>query len=706
MRTFFWFSKLGKQIFFGAVKSLVWVILFLAIPLQNAAQDYDYCRQAHHMVNTIQNFHYDPHPLNNDLSMKIFDDFFEMLDPNGRVFTQEDIESLNNYRKKLDEEIKNQSCKFINQAIALYKQKLVGIDSIIDKSLKEPFKFTKDDYIEFSLYSENRSYAKDQAGLEKRWQLWLKYQMLVYLYSYNEDIDIDKISLAQLMENEPEVREKIRQKEKCRVEKTLNHPMGFEKYVASQWLKAIALSFDPHTDFFSSYDIRLFEASISKDAYSYGIQIEENKNGDIVISSIVPGSPAWNANELNKGDIILRLETADKQSHDFMCMDLFEAYESLQGTGAEEIRLIIKKNNGQVRSVSLKKEKMELEENVVQSFLLKGEKKIGYISLPGFYTQLEDDDAIGCANDVAKEIIKMKKDNIDGLILDLRFNGGGSMKEALELVGLFIDFGPVTVAMNKDNNPVVMRDSNRGTVYNGPLVVMVNGLSASASEIFAAALQDYNRAVIVGETTYGKATGQIILPIEGINAVPGSMSGEFVKVTVEKFFRLNGKTHQRVGVTPDIVLPDYYGLLPIREKFKSNALPVDSISKKTYFQAQNPLPLNKLIERSAARLSEHEDFQAIKSLNMEDRERLRFRLHPELFKQDFEQYNQWFKEFEENSDNPKKAFQVENVGFNKNHLELNPYKSEYINTLAGDIQSSIYVEEAFHIITDLVNLIK
>jgi carboxyl-terminal processing protease len=691
---------------YGLYPFLMVFLVFVFTCNALAQPAYDYCKQASSMVGTIQKFHYNPQALEDEFSEKVFDDFFMMLDPHARFFTEENISSLGHFRKKLDDEIKHRNCSFINHAIEMYRNRLLLADSLVDVVLENPLDFSTEDHIEFGLHNEKTKFAADDRTMAKRWGKWLKYQMLAYVFSQEDETTLASISNGDYLANEAEVREKIRQREKCRIDKILNHPMGFEKYVASQWLKAIALAFDPHTDFFSAYDIRLFEASVSKDALTYGIHIEESNSGDIIISSIVPGSPAWNANELHKGDIILKLETSDEKSHDFMCMDIFEAYESLHATDEQEIRLVIKKPNGQIRAVSLRKEKMEMEENIVQSFILTGEKKIGYISLPAFYTQLENDDAVGCANDVAREIIKMKRENIEGLILDIRFNGGGSMKEALELVGLFIDYGPVTVAMNKDNNPVVMRDMNRGAVYMGPMVVMVNSMSASASEIFAAALQDYNRAVIVGDVTYGKATGQIVLPVEGVNGVPQAMSGEFVKVTVEKFFRLNGKTHQMTGVVPDILLPDYFSNFPITERHKLNSLSYDSISKKTYFQPLKPLPIKSLKEKSISRISNDENFKAVLALTGSDYQRMQFRLQPELFKQDFSKYSQWIQGLDDSSNRSSTSFQVKNIGFNENHINMNPFKSDYIKTLADEIQNSIYIEEAYHITKDLIKLIK
>ncbi len=681
-------------------------VAFLFTCSQGLAQKkINYCQQASSMVETIVAHHYEPQLLDDQFSIKVFDDFVEMLDPQSRIFTHEDLGQINPFRTQIDDELKNKSCLLIPRTLEIYRKRLTHVKQLLTEILSKPLDFTTPDYIEFSMYSDTAYYAKNNEELTHRWQKWLKYQMLMQMLNNEADTTGEfSISWEKQFAKEAEIRSRLLQREICRIDKIIQHPMGFEPFVSSLLLQAIARSFDPHTNFFSAYDIRMFEASVSKDAYSYGLYLDENKDGDIIVSNIIPGSPAWQINTLQKGDIILNLETSDKKIQDFLCMDVYEASEFLQSTDQHEIKLTIKKANGQgVQTIRLKKAKMEMEENLVQSFILNGEKKIGFISLPGFYTQLEDDEMIGCANDVAREIIKMKKENIDGLILDLRYNGGGAMKEALELAGIFIDFGPVTIAKEKGGAPVVMKDMHRGAVYTGPMVVMVNTMSASASEIFAAAMQDYNRAVIVGSSTYGKATGQIVLPIEGGKSSPIHRSGEFVKVTIEKFFRLDGTTHQQTGVIPDVELPDFYAHLPVKEVHEKNVLSKEKIDKKTYYQELKPLPVTALSEKSTQRVKKNEQLQMVGKSDLSPLMKLHFRLIPVEFEQDSRKYLKIFAQLDDDSPKVTTHYTVENVGFNDQHIINDQFKSDYIKSFIDDIKQSIYIEEAYFIINDLIS---
>lgn len=670
-----------------------------------AQKKINYCQQASSMVETILEHHYKPPPLDDEFSIKVFEDFVKMLDPQSRIFTHEDLGEINIFQTRIDDELKNKSCLLIPRTLEIYRDRLNHVKQLLTEILSKPLDYTISEYIEFSMYSDTADYAKNNEELMRRWQKWLKYQMLMQMLNDEADtIGESIISWKEQFAKEAEIRSRILQREICRIDKIIQHPMGFEPFVSSLLLQSIALSFDPHTTFFSAYDIRMFEASVSKDAYSYGLYLDENKDGDIIVSNIVPGSPAWQINALQKGDIILNLETSDKKIQDFLCMDVYEASEFLQSTDQHEIKLTIKKANGQgVQTIRLKKAKMEMEENLVQSFILNGEKKIGFISLPGFYTQLEDDENIGCANDVAREIIKMKKENIDGLILDLRYNGGGAMKEALELAGIFIDFGPVTIAKEKGGDPMVMKDMHRGAVYTGPMVVMVNTMSASASEIFAAAMQDYNRALIVGSSTYGKATGQIVLPIEGVKSSPVNRSGEFVKVTIEKFFRLDGTTHQQTGVIPDVELPDFYARLPVKEVDEKNVLSKENIDKKTYYQEFKPLPVATLSEKSTQRVKENKQFQMVNKSNLTPFMKMHFRLIPEEFEEDHQKYLKLFNQLDDNSSKVATHYTVENVGFNDQYITQDQFKSDYIKSFIDDIKQSIYIEEAYFIINDLIS---
>jgi carboxyl-terminal processing protease len=340
----------------------------------------------------------------------------------------------------------------------------------------------------------------------------------------------------------------------------------------------------------------------------FGFSLTEGEDGKPEIGHLQPGSPAYLSGQVNEGDRILGIKWDNKESIDVSDAGLRELNEMLSESGGDKVNITVRKVDGTTKQVTLHKEKMAVEDednNKVKGFLLKGARIVGYISLPDFYSDWEDNSGVnGCANDVGKEIIKLKKENIQGLIIDLRYNGGGSLKEAVELTGIFIDAGPVAQLKERETKISTLKDVNRGTIYDGPLVILVNGNTASASELVAGSLQDYNRALIVGSPTYGKATGQIVLPLDttvNIKTYNGKSQAEsYIKLTTFKIYRVDGTTAQIKGVIPNIILPEAADAnqkdREANEKFALNASPIDP--NKYYTPLQ---PIDVVNPQNAAR---------------------------------------------------------------------------------------------------------
>jgi carboxyl-terminal processing protease len=343
--------------------------------------------------------------------------------------------------------------------------------------------------------------------------------------------------------------------------------------VGKIYCKVLASCFDPHTSFFPPAERENFESEMGKSVPKFGFSLSAEED-DIVIENLAPGSAAYKSGQLNPGDKIEKIKWEGKDAVDVAEANQKEISELLSSGNQEKLTLTVRKTDGTLREVVLQKELIDkdLEEEKVQGYILSGEKKIGFVSLPDFYTDWEDktNSINGCANDLAKEIIRLKKENIDGLILDLRFNGGGSMQEAIDLSGIFIDAGPVGQLKTKDEKLITLKDVNRGMVYDGPLVILVNAFSASASEMVAGTLQDYKRAVIIGSPTFGKGTAQVMMPLD--TTIDFSKPPVFkpnsnsIKLTVEHLYRVNGVTVQGKGVIPDIELPDFFQAAGEREK--------------------------------------------------------------------------------------------------------------------------------------------
>jgi carboxyl-terminal processing protease len=400
---------------------------------------------------------------------------------------------------------------------------------------------------------------------------------------------------------EPRLRKRAVVTTKRMIKRILQSPIGVGNMVGIIYCQALAVCYDPHTAYFSPDEKAAFETELGNKPLSFGLTLDEDDDGHAEVGHLEPGGPAFQSGALSEGDRITAVRWEGKDPIDVSDASILELYHILSTEGANTLTLDIRKKDGTVRQVSLTKQKVSTqladdEQDKVTGYLLRGARTIGYISLPAFYEDWEDNKGInGCANDVAKEIVKLKKEGIGGLILDLRYNGGGSVSEAVELAGLFIDAGPVAQVKARDEKIYTLKDVNRGTIWDGPLVVLVNGSSASASEVVAGTLQDYNRALIVGSPTYGKATAQVVLPmdttIDLATLDPQKQASSYIKITMSKLYRINGTTAQFTGVKPDILLPEPPDASQQREADEPFALPPTPIQPNKYYRALAPLPI-------------------------------------------------------------------------------------------------------------------
>lgn len=675
----------------------------------------NYQRQAIMVKRVIEKNHYSPRPVDDAFSVQVFDRLLERLDDDKLYFLQQDIKQLSAYRLKIDDELNGKSWGFLDELTKLYKQRLLKADSVILLASQKPYDFSINESLFIS--SDNNQYPTSEKDYQEKWRKWLKYETLEKLEDALLLSGENALSDKKLLDKkEPEARQKVKILEQRAIKKIINNPAGFENYIATLFCDIIANSFDPHTEFFPPAEKEQFFSQLNSDGLFYGFSVLENDKGDLEISNLMPGSAAWKTGELNKGDVLLQMGFEGKPVIDLEGATPEEATSFLEGSGNVKLQLTVKKANGIVKTVSLVKEKVHNDDNVVKSFVLKTDKKIGYISLPGFYSNSEDENAANCANDVAKEIIVLKKENIDALILDLRYNGGGSLSEALNMAGIFIDEGPLAIYKDKTGKTTTLKDANRGTIYDGPLLLLVNGTSASASELLSAVLQDYNRAIIAGGTTYGKGTAQTVIPLdtsrEAGNVVIKDQNPEFgyVKVTGAKFFRVTGNTTQYRGVKSDIPLPDIFDVLGYREANNPTALTADTVKRNNYYKPLQALPINVLASKSAERVKNSKAFGTI--LKME-----------ELIKLSSGQAKtiplQWdeFLDYDKNSQrlNEEKlqaviadkgeGYKVENTLPDKEFIKQSNFESEINNSWLKRLQQDAYVDEAVHILIDYINLL-
>lgn len=579
--------------------ALLFVFLFSLYFLQAQAPN-QAVTDAFVITRMAEKFHVQPRPLDDKMSADIFSELLAAIDPNKIFLTKEDIAKLQPYQYQLDDIIKNRQPDFLQLIISLLKQRLQMADTMIDNICKIPFNFSLP---EKYTIAEDTSYP---AGtMEMRKKIYKKIKLNV-LDAVAEDEEIESLPAAKqkiyIDSVEVIARQTAHQTYKRFIKRILQGAGGVEKSIGTFYCNSIAGCYDPHTMYFTPDQKENFESELGNNPWLFGFSLNEDEEGEPQINELVPGSPAYQSGSLNKGDKIESIQWEGKDPIDVSGADVREISNILDQSNHDKAIITVKKPDGSVRQVPLLKKKMEAEdedENKVKSFVLKGKKNIGYISLPAFYTDWEDEEnnVNGCANDVAKEIIKLKKENIEGLILDLRFNGGGSMQEATDLSGLFIDAGPVQLVKDRNGKVFTLKDVNRGTIYDGPLAVMVNGYSASASEMVAGVLQDYNRAIIVGTPTYGKATAQVVLPMDttiSLDKKIDQQTNSYLKTTLSTIYRVNGTTAQGKGVIPQIILPDIIEANPKREADEKHVLHPATIEANKYYRPGPPLQLSSL----------------------------------------------------------------------------------------------------------------
>jgi len=573
--------------------SIFWILVITGCVCK--AQSVDKTAQDIYMISRMaEKFHVQPHPLDDEMSSRIYSRLLDDLDDERIIFLQDDINKLSAYKLQLDDEILNKRTVFLQLLVDIYKERLLQADSMMDKVAKTPFIFsTREMYTDAENVSWPASASSKYDKIRKLLKLYALRRMAGRVGAMT-----DKPSKKYIDSLEPALRREAAATSRRSIQRMLQSPAGIGTIVGDAYCQALAAAYDPHTDYFPPAEKEAFEGELGNKQVLFGFSLKEDDAGNVIIARLIPGSPAFRSGLLNAGDRFMAVQWENKELIDLSSVSLEEVNQvlatPLDGGGAE---FTVKKTDGTLRKVTLYKAKVDVDEdNKVQGFVLRGAHTVGYISLPAFYTDWEDSKGIkGCSNDVAREIIRLKKEKMEGLILDLRYNGGGSMEEAVDLSGLFIDAGPVGQVKSKDGKTETLKDMTRGTIYDGPLIVLVNGFSASASEMVAGTLQDYNRALIVGSSTYGKATAQVVLPIDttlDLDTYDGhSVASGYIKLTISRLYRVNGTTAQIVGVKPDVVLPDPIGSVGKREADEKDPLAAPVIDPNKYYRPLSPLPL-------------------------------------------------------------------------------------------------------------------
>lgn len=637
------------------------------------------CELAGSLINLIEKNHIQPLPLNDEWSKRVFQNLFDELDPLHLYFTQDDLKVFTDQKNELDNLVREKKhCEWVNTVGDLFKKRTSDYKITLERAFSKSFDYSQMDQLDLANFPP-KAFAASAQQLETHRKSYLKFQVLMRMYLES----VADSSGKPLITHESFARKNIQKKELQKIADL--ERQGYETYTGNAFLKAIALAYDPHTTYMSSSENENFNERLSDENLSFGFALYENETGSFIVKDIIPGGPAWNSNAIREGDMLLRAAlpgNTDLNSMDYGVEDFEELLGSVSVT---EAVFTFKKADGQLIQIKLIKEKTRSIENTVSGYVLKGVKKIGYIPLPSFYFDRGTASG-GAAGDVAKAIIKLNKERIEGLILDLRSNGGGSIEEALDLAGIFIDFGPVTMYQQANQTVSILKDMTRGTIYNGPLIIMVNGFSASASELLAASLQDHKRALIVGGRTYGKGTGQSIYPIAGSKT-------DFSKITVMKIYRINGKTFQHKGVIPDITLPDVTQSLGDREEDFLYALSSDSVTKKAYYTPLAMKALTPMAAKSMARTQQLQAFKTVESLQLQ-------LLKP--IPLDVVGFSQYLNRPKAEPVENLQPLTVTNTLFDNSLLALDTFRKVLNEKSVQEIRQSLYIQEAYNIMIDYI----
>ena len=655
----------------------------------------------------LEKGHYEPKELNDEFSVNVFKDFIDVIDPTKRYFMASDLAEFEKYKFQIDDEIKNTDITFFNVVYERLMQRMEDAKEIYKEVLATPFDYNENESI--NIEYDEEEFAASRKDLKERWRKQLKYATLGTYDSkithmekeLGEDADDHDHSAHTPEEAEKEAREST--------EATLDEFFDFvddleRKDWFVQYINTIVDEFDPHTFYFAPEEKEKFDTSMSGKFEGIGARLQKKAEGAKIVE-IISGGPVWRDQRLEVGDEIIKVGQNGEEPINIVGMRLDDAIKLIKGEKGTIVDLTVRKVDGSLEEVSLTRDVVELEESYAKSAtIIKDNDKFGIINLPKFYVDFEDYSERNAATDVAKEVERLKEEGVEGLILDLRDNGGGSLKTVVEMAGLFIKDGPIVQVRSKDKNKDVYDDKDERIQWDGPLVILVNELSASASEILAAAMQDYKRAIVIGSSqTFGKGTVQNVIPLN--NMLRSNEHGDLgaIKITTQKFYRINGGSTQLEGVKSDIVVPDKYSYIDLGERDQSNPLGWDKITPANYKIWDGYIDYDKTISDSKKRMAANpqiklieENAKWLKSEQDETEISLNYTTYKEEKDKDKEQ-SDFFKKLTDYDS--KLTFQ--SLGYEQELFTQDSVLREKRNRWHKNLAKDVYVEEAVNVLEDL-----
>lgn len=652
----------------------------------------------------LERGHYDPETIDDAFSESVFMNYIESMDGQHRFFIQADLNNFNQYKTKLDDQIKGSELEFFDYTHQKYIQRQDQIKAFYKPLLERPFDFSLDE--EIDLDYEKMGYAESLSELKNVWIKYFKLSTLgIYSDNKEEELKKHKLDSTYVMLSDVDLEKQAREitRENMDVYFEVRNDLQRKDYF-SIYLNAIATQFDPHTFYFAPQEKERFDTNISGKFEGIGARLQK-KNQQIRIVEVISGGPVWRDKLLEVEDIIMKVAQENEEPVDISGMRIDDVVKLIKGPKGTKVYLTVKHVDATVEIIPITRDVVELEDAFAKSsIILKGEKKYGIIHLPKFYIDFKDYEQRNAASDVQKEIEKLKKENVEGIILDLRNNGGGSLQTVVDMTGFFIKDGPVVQVKSTGGKKQVLSDTDSSVSWDGPLVLMVNEFSASASEIIAAALQDYKRAVVIGsKQTFGKGTVQNVIDLNQI--ISKNTHGDLgaLKLTTEKFYRINGGSTQLEGVKSDVVFPGRYTYIDTGEKAQDKPLSWDKISPASFQTWESTLNFDYALEQSKKRIASNSymmliDEQAkwIKSQQDENTYSLNYENFINERKNRIEETSKYDK-----LDEFKSPFKLETLNVDLPGLEKDTDLKESRLRWEKDLSKDIYLYEAVNVLEDL-----
>jgi len=651
--------------------------------------------------------HFEPKDINDDFSEDVFEKYLNNVDQFKRFFYASDIEEFEAYKLQIDDQIKAYDVSFFNLTHQRLLQRIAEAKTMYIEILEKPFDFSKKE--EYLADYENLTYATNKREMKERWRQQLKFSTIANYDEILSQQEAETDSADKTIKKKKSIKE-IEAEARLATKESIDVLYDYiEDRRRNDWfsvyINAIVEGFDPHTFYFAPEDKERFDRDISGKFEGIGARLQKKIDG-IMVNEIISGGPAWRADELEVGDQILKVKQEDEEEAvNVVGMRLDDAIKFIKGPKGTVVTLTLKKVDGTVKDISITRDVVELEETYAKSSIVEKEgKTFGIINLPKFYISFEDYNERNAASDIKREILRLKAEGVEGLVMDLRNNGGGSLQTVVDIAGLFIEDGPVVQVKTTGEAKEVLSDKDKSIVWDGPLVILVNELSASASEILAAAMQDYKRGIVIGsKQTYGKGTVQTVMDLNRMvkNNTKGDMGA--LKFTTQKFYRINGGSTQLEGVKSDVVVPDRYSYINIGEKDQDNPLAWDKIDAADYEVWGNYFDYDTTISKSKARMAANEQLKLIDA-NAQWVKKIRDRESYSL------NYDTYKKEMEINEEEAKRFAKLSEYQTDLTFTSL-PYEMKLMdkdsvlkekrNRWHKALAKDVYVEEAINVLHDL-----